>query len=122
MEDRTDLVFAEGAFQQNLIANITEVTTRTRSTRPTGNFTLRNPFADKAHYVGACLSKPTHKPAADETGSTCNERWTIEPKAIHCVSSRKCLPCQGACPLSHSASSRRFSRNVSIGCQKPSCR
>ena len=69
------------------------------------------------HHGSPKLREPERQPGTLEARVAGQEDPFATPEA--CVRGQKMR--QGACPLSHRSSSKRFSRSVSIGCQKPSC-
>ena len=77
-----------------------------------------------AGYPGAHLRQPECQPAALEAGMAGQQDALAGPEGrvdAAVAEPRHYQTRQGASPRSHIASSARFSRSVSIGCQKPSC-
>jgi hypothetical protein len=82
---------------------------------------LRVRVEDQDHDVGSELEESGHEPRAEEAGRAGDEDAPPGPAAERALRAHA-HTFHGARPEAHSSSSRRLSRRVSIGCQKPEWR
>ena len=109
MDDRIDLVLAENALEQRLIAHVPPDDVHALERPAAYELRLRYPVADKARHVGALVKQPRHQPASDQACAACHERRAVAPERRH----GQTLDGAG----SARARSGIRSRDVSTGCR-----
>ena len=80
MEDGVDLVFAQGALEQVLVADIAAHDLDPIDQAGPHQLALRHPVADQAHHIRAALQQAPYQPAAEQPRGARDQRRTVAPE------------------------------------------
>src|SRR5512140_854075 len=83
MHHRVDLVLAQYALEQRLIAHVSAHDDDLRSERPAQEKTLRHPVPHQAHNRCLALDKPACEPSAEKPGRTRDQGRPVPPEGCH---------------------------------------
>ncbi len=121
VEDRIDFILAQRAFHEMLIAHVAADDIHARERVGREECAARHPVAHERRDVGAFIEQPPDEPAAEQAGGAGDQDGPVTPVRCRFLLAHFHF-FHGGAPPAQSDSSRRRSRSVSIGCQKPSWR
>ncbi len=116
VKDGVHLVFGDGALEQRLVADVAPHHADAVDQVVADQLGLRHPVAHQANDVRLGREQPPDEPGAHEAGAARHEHGPVAPERLVYQTFH------GAPPESHSSSSTRLSRRVSMHCQKSPCR
>src|SRR6516164_9734769 len=116
MNDSIDFMFPQRSLEQGSVRNVAADNLDAIDQTRAYELALRNPIAYEADDIGFAVDQPANQRPPYQARCPSNKCWPVAPERGHCH------VFQGARPSCHKLCNKRLSRNVSMHCQKPSCR